>query len=167
MKTKIRFLLIVTILFLVQCKTASKKANMEQNKNKEIVARFYNEALNKGNLDLLNDLMTEDFIDHNAPPSQLQGIKGIKNFLKMVTTAYPDLNIVLEETIAEGNKVVARLTITGTQSGVFMGTIPPSNKRVKWTGIDIIEIQGDKIIGRWSERNLYSMMIQIGAIQVD
>jgi predicted ester cyclase len=145
-------------------RTPSNQIIMEQNKHKEIAARFYNEILNKGNLDLLNEVMARDFIDHNAAPDQGPGIEGFKGFVKMVTTAFPDLHIVLEDTIAEGNKVSARLTITGRQTGILMGTIPPSNKKATWTGIDILEIKEDKIAGRWSERNLLSMLKQTGAM---
>ena len=164
MKTILVFSIAIAILLFNQCQTTSNKIIMEQNKNKETVVRFYNELLNKGNLDLLNDVMTQDFIDYNATADQAPGMEGFKGLLKMVTTAFPDLHIVLEDTIAEGNKVVSRLTITGTQTGILMGTIPPSNKKATWTGIDILEIKGDKITGRWSERNLLSMMMQIGAI---
>lgn len=135
---------------------------MEKNKNKELAVRFYNDVLNKGNLDLLGNIMSEDFIDYNSAPEQPQGIEGFKQFLNMVITAFPDLQIEIEDVLAEGNKVTARLIISGIQSG-SLGTIPPSNKKAKWTGIDILEIENNKIVGRWSERNLLSLMKQIGA----
>lgn len=158
---KIFILFIFTSLFLIQCQTSEEKVIME--KNKQHVVHFYNDVLNKGDMELLNNIMSEDFIDHNAPPEQPQGIQGFKQFLKMITTAFPDLKIIIEDIFAEGNKVIARLTITGTHTG-FLGSIPPSNKIAKWTGIDILEIKNDKIVGRWNERNLLSLMKQIGAV---
>jgi steroid delta-isomerase-like uncharacterized protein len=151
------------LLLLIQCQTSEDKTDMRKNKNKELAVRFYNEALNKGNLELLNNIMSEDFIDYNSSSGQLQGLEGFKKFLNMVITAFPDLQIEIEDILAEGNKVIARLIITGNQSG-SLGKIPPSNRKAEWTGIDILEIENNKIIGRWSERNLLSMMQQIGAI---
>ena len=107
-------------------------------------------------------LYAENFIDYNSDSEQ-QGIEGFKQFLQMVSTAFPDLHIDIKDVLAEGNKVIARLNISGTQTG-NLGTFLPSNKKASWTGIDILEIKNNKITGRWSERNLLSLMKQIGAI---
>lgn len=132
------------------------------NNLKDIAYRFYNEVLNKGDLNLMPEIMAENFIDYNSDSEQ-QGIEGFKQFLQMVSTAFPDLHIDIKDVLAEGNKVIARLSISGTQTG-DLGTFPPSNKKASWTGIDILEINNSKITGRWSERNLLSLMKQIGAI---
>jgi steroid delta-isomerase-like uncharacterized protein len=154
------WLLIFSVsLIFIQCKSNEE---IKMKNVKDIAYRFYNEVLNKGDLNLLPEIMTENFIDYNSDSKQ-HGIEGFKEFLQMVSTAFPDLRIEVNDVLAENNKVTARLTISGTQTG-DLGTIPPSNKKAVWTGIDILEIKDNKIAGRWSERNLLSLMKQIGAI---
>ncbi|HYC87052.1 MAG TPA: ester cyclase [Chryseosolibacter sp.] len=135
---------------------------MQSNTNADLVKKFY-ATLNQGKTSDLDPFVAADFRDYNASPDQPKGLAGFKSFLQNIVTAYPDLSIEVLDVITENNKVVARLQITGTHSGVLMGKIQPTNKRVQWTGIDIFEINGGKITGRWSERNLLSMMIQVGA----
>lgn len=157
---KINYLWIIPLsIILIQCQSNEED---KMDNLKDIAYRFYNEVLNKGGLNLLPEIMAENFIDYNSDSEQ-QGIEGFKHFLQMVSTAFPDLHIDINEVLAEGNKVIARLSISGTQTG-NLGTIPPSNKKATWTGIDILEINNNKITGRWSERNLLSLMKQIGAI---
>lgn len=155
------FFIFAAILIFIQCQNNNDGMLIE--KNKEIAIRFYNDVLNNGALELLDDIMSGDFIDHNAGPGQLRGIGAFKDFLKRITTAFPDLQIKIEDVLADGNKVTARLSITGTQTGP-LGTIPASNIKANWTGIDILEIENGKIISRWSERNLLGLMKQIGVI---
>lgn len=82
----------------------------------------------------------------------------------MVSTAFPDVQVNVEEMIAEGDKVVIRLTVTGTHKGVLMGTIQPTGKPATWTGIDILGIKNGKIVERWSQRDLLGLMRQIGVV---
>ena len=131
---------------------------------KNIIKSFYSEIINKGNLSIINTIMSESFIDHNIPPEAPNGIEGFIQFLRMVSTAFPDIQVTVQELIAENNMVVSRLSITGTQTGILMGKIAPTNKKAVWTGIDIFKIENGKITDRWSQRDLLSMMKQIGAI---
>ena len=132
---------------------------------KTIASRFYTEVVNKGDSVAMLSIMASDFIDHYAPPTQPRGIDGFRQFLQMVATAFPDIHIEVEDLIAEGNRVVARLKATGTQTGQLMGTIPPSGKAATWSGIDILQIENGKITERWSVRDLLGMMKQIGVVK--
>ena len=136
---------------------------MEQ-ENKMIAQKFYTEIVNKADIPTMDAIMSDAFIDHNASPGTPSGIDGFRQFLKMVSTAFPDIQVTVEDLIAENDKVVSRLTITGTQTGVLMGKIAPSGKQACWTGIDILKIEDGKITERWSQRDLLSMMKQIGVI---
>ena len=135
-----------------------------EEENKILAAQFYSEVVNKGEQVAMEKIVSVNFVDHYAPPTAPQGIVGLKQFLKMVSTAFPDIQVAIEEMIAEKNKVAVRLTVTGTQTGVLMGTIPPGGKHAVWTGIDIIKVENGKITDRWVQRDLLSMMRQIGAI---
>jgi steroid delta-isomerase-like uncharacterized protein len=109
-------------------------------------------------------LISEDFIDHNAIQKQPNGIQGFKQFLTMMRTAFPDIHVKVEDIISDNDKVVVRSSISGTQTGLLMGKIPASGKHVVWNGIDIFKINDGKITDRWSQRDLFSLMEQIGAL---
>ena len=78
-------------------------------------------------------------------------------------SAFPDLKRPVEDLVAEGDKVVARWTSTGTHDGEFMG-IPPTGKRITTSGITIFRLEGGKIVEEWSESDMLGMMQQVGAV---
>ncbi len=139
-------------------------SGMSAEENKAIVRRFYEEVVNKSNLRLAEELIASNYIEHSAPPGLAPGLEGFKQFLTMIGTAFPDIHVTVEDLIAERDRVAARLTIRGTHKGKLMGTILATGKQATWTGIDIVRIAGGKIIERWSERDLLSLMQQLGAV---
>lgn len=132
--------------------------------NKAIVRRFYEEVVNNGNMTVAGELMAQDYIEHGSPAGQPSGIVGFQQFVAMVATAFPDLQVTVEDLIAEGDKVVARVTVRGTHKGTLMGSIPPTGKHATWTGIDIFQIASGKIVGRWNQRDLLGLMQRLGVI---
>jgi predicted ester cyclase len=78
-------------------------------------------------------------------------------------TAFPDMHVVVEDQIAEGDKVVSRLTIRGTLQGDFLG-IPPTGKQVSVTGIGIDRIENDKFVESWGNFDALGLMQELGAI---
>ena len=164
MKNSQIFAVLISVLFLHLNLSAQKEAMMKE-KNISIANQFYSEVINKGDTTIMKAIVAENFIDHNAAPNLPKGIEGFKQFLTMVGTAYPDINVKIEELLSDGDKVIARLTISGTQTGVLMGNIPPSGKHAVWSGIDILKIEYGIIVERWSQRDIYGMMKQIGAIK--
>ena len=160
-----KIILGITSLMFLQLNLNAQTNSIMIKRNKSIASQFYSDVINKGDTVLMKLIMPENFIDHNAAPNFPKGIEGFKQFLTMVTTAYPDVQVKVEEMIAEGDKVVVRLSVSGTQTGVLMGNIPPSGKHAVWTGIDILKIENGKITERWSQRDLLGMMKQIGAVK--
>jgi steroid delta-isomerase-like uncharacterized protein len=132
--------------------------------NKAIVTRFYHEVVNQGNLALADELMDHGYIEHGNQAAS--GLEGFKQFIANLAGAFPDLQITIEDLIAEGDKVVARVTVRATHLGTFMGDIPPSGVEVTFPGIDIFQIKDDKIVGRWNQRDLLGLMQQIGAVRL-
>jgi len=164
-----KLILIALILtpFITACQTNSKNLNTnktEEEKNEIIASQFYNDVINKGDSSVMKLIMAEDFIDHNATQKQPTGITDFKQFLKMISTAFPDIQVKVEDMISENDKVVVRITVSGTQTGLFMGKISASGKYAVWNGIDIFKIENGKITERWSQRDLLSLMRQIGAL---
>jgi steroid delta-isomerase-like uncharacterized protein len=132
-------------------------------RNKSIARRFFEEAANRGNLAVMDEVISADFVDHAAPPGTPPGVEGAKQFLSAVRTSFPDLHLTIEEMIAERDKVVVLLTVHGTHKGELKG-IPPTGKQATWKGADILRIAGGKMVERWVLRDHLGMMQQLGIL---
>ena len=84
-------------------------------------------ALNSKDLTTLESVVADDFVDHDAMPGMAADREGMINMMYMFLGAFPDLNITVNQWVAEGNLVVGAMTTSGTQTGEFMG-MPPSGK---------------------------------------
>jgi steroid delta-isomerase-like uncharacterized protein len=131
--------------------------------NKAIVRRFYEEVLNQGNLAMSDELVAADFVDHQPFPGQGPGLAGLKESLGAFRAAFPDLQYTIEDLIAEGDKVVVRATMRGTNEGSLFG-LPASGKQVTVGDIDIVRIAGGKMVEGWGITDRLSMMQQLGVI---
>ncbi len=128
-----------------------------------IARRFYEEALNGKNLDIIDEIFATNYQAH--PPGLPEPLtrEAFKQFNRMFLTGFPDLHITVEDEIAEGDKIVLRLTVRGTQQGEFMG-IPPTGKHVVWTGMSITRVANGKIVEQWGEQDLLGLLQQLGVI---
>jgi steroid delta-isomerase-like uncharacterized protein len=132
--------------------------------NKAIARRGY-EAINQNNLDALDEVVASDITDHDPAPGQAPGLEGVKQWFSSMHTAFPDFQMNVEDMIAEGDKVVARVSLSGTHHGEFMG-IDPTGNRVTITGIDILRINAEgKIVEHWGNFDDLSMMQQLGVME--
>ena len=132
--------------------------------NKALTRRFYDEVVNARNLDLIDELVSEDFVEHEEFPGlPTTGPEAPKAALGMFLAAFPDLRFTPDEMIAEGDKVVARITMSGTHEGEFMG-IPPTNKSFSIQAIDILEIRDGKAVAHWGVTDQAAMMEQLGLL---
>jgi len=129
--------------------------------NKAIGRRAFEEVWSQGKLDVIDEILTADFVGHIAGSPGIQGPESYKQFATMYRTAFPDLKFTVEDQIAEGDKVVNRWTFTGTHKGELMG-IPPTGIQV--TGIDIYRIAGGKILEAWVNGDALGMWQQLGAV---
>ena len=135
---------------------------MSLEENKALTRRFYDEVINKGNLDLIDELVSADFVEHEEFPGlPTTGPEAPKAALGMFMAAFPDLQITAGDMIAEGDKVVVQATMSGTHTGEFMG-IPPTNKSFSVPAIDIIEIRDGKATAHWGLTDQGAMMAQLG-----
>ena len=135
---------------------------MSSEANKAFVLRFYDEVINRKNLDVIDELVSEGFVDHTPFPGlPATGPESTSAVFTMFHTAFPDLHIAVDEMIAEGDKVVSRATVSGTHKGEFMG-IPPTNKSFKVLDITIVEIHDSKLLAHWGLTDETAMMQQLG-----
>jgi steroid delta-isomerase-like uncharacterized protein len=130
--------------------------------NKDVVRRSI-EALNKRDWPALDALTAPDYVDHNPLPGANPGWQGMKDALTGLADAFPDFQVSIEDMIAEGDKVVVRLTASGTHKGEFMG-IAPTNKRVTIAETIIHRIAGGKVVEEWPMADLLGFFQQLGAV---
>jgi steroid delta-isomerase-like uncharacterized protein len=134
---------------------------MSAEENKALVRRFY-EEIDKGNLDAMDELVAEDYIDHNPPPipNLAPGREGIKQAFKLFWQATPGYHRI-EDQIAEGDRVVTRLTSFGKHEG-DLPSAPATGNEMKMTSITIHRIENGKLAEKWSEKDMISLLQQIG-----
>ena len=136
---------------------------MTPQENKMLVRRFY-EEIDKGNLDAMDQFVAEDYLDHNPPPfpGLSPGREGLKQAFKIFWEATPGYHHI-EEQIAEGDKVVTRLTSYGKHEGDLPGA-PRTGNDLKLTSITIHRIADGKLVEKWGEKDVLSLLIQIGVM---
>lgn len=127
-----------------------------------VVRRFYAEVVNQGSEAAAGELLSPDMLDHGVPEGFPPGRAGFLRFAGMLRSAFPDLQVSVDDLIVEGDRVAARVTVRGTHQGVLLGRLPATGRSAVWTGIDIFKIAGGRIVERWNERNLLSLLRQLG-----
>jgi predicted ester cyclase len=140
-----------------------KKAPMSLEENKAVVRRFY-EEIDKGNLEVLDELIAEDYLDHGHPlfPGLPSGLEGLKQAFKIFQEATPGYHRI-EDQIAEGDKVVTRLTSIGKHEGDLPGA-PRTGNDMETTSITIHRIANGKLVEKWSEKDMIRLLQQIGVM---
>jgi steroid delta-isomerase-like uncharacterized protein len=137
---------------------------VQPEENKAVVRRFLEEIFNEGNLDAADELFAPDYVLHDpAVPEEVRGPEGVKRYVSMYRSAYPDTHIAIEDQIAEGDKVVTRWTGQGTHEGELMG-IPPTGERVTVAGIQFDRVSGGRIEETWVIYDALGMMQQLGVV---
>ena len=121
---------------------------MSVEKNKALARRYQEEVWGKGSLDLIDELLAADFVDHSLPAGMDPSFAGAKRAVQGALNAFPDGQWTVEDVIAEGEKVVLRWKMDATHEHEFRG-IAPVGKPVTVTGITILRIVGGKIVERW------------------
>jgi len=132
--------------------------------NKAIFRRQEEELFTQGNLAAADELYAPDYVGHDpSNPEDIRGLDAAKQAAADYRNAFPDLRVTVEDVIAEGDKVAARLRFRGTHRGELDG-IAPTGRRVDCTGIVISRMEGGKIAEDWANFDDLGMMEQLGAI---
>jgi len=138
---------------------------MSSEESKVIVRRFWG-VWEEGNIDLVDELLAPDYVNHSpATPDQPTDPEGIKAVVGMFRGAMPDLRVIIEDMIAEGDKVVVRYTIEGTHEGELFG-VPPTGQRLSIKSISVERVSDGKIREHWRITDSLDMMQQLGVIPV-
>lgn len=135
---------------------------MTAEQNKQHYRRFIQEIFNDGHLDRLSEFAAPDYVVREAPPSTPAGPEGIAQIVTMFRTGFPDLNIVIEELIGEGDWIAARATTHGTHKGMIFG-IAPTGRKIAVSGLTMVRIVDGKLKESWVKNDVPSLMNQLGA----
>jgi steroid delta-isomerase-like uncharacterized protein len=134
-----------------------------EDEKKIVYRRFVEEVINGGNVDLVPELFSEQYVDHSAPPRSPGGLEGVKMIPMIFRGAFPDLHFEIEEMVAEGDIVATRVTGSGTNDGPFMG-MPPTGRHATWASMGFFRVADGKIAEHWGVPDLLGLLTQLGAI---
>ena len=134
---------------------------------KAFIRRWFEEVWNKGREEAIDEMFAEDGVayglaDETGAP--LRGASGFKPFFRNFRGAFPDIEVTVEDTIAEGDRVAARCTVRATHAGDTLG-MAATQKPMEITGICIVRISDGKIVEAWNNFDFMSMFQQLGASQ--
>ena len=128
--------------------------------NKTLYRRIVEEVWNSGNLEVVDEFIATNCIFH-AFDKDLKGPEQFRQYAEELLTVFPDIHFIIEDLIAERDRVVSHWTLTGTQKGKFM-EIPATNKSIKFQGASILHIAGGKVVELWAYWDRFSVMKQLG-----
>jgi steroid delta-isomerase-like uncharacterized protein len=132
--------------------------------NKAIARRWSEELWGRANLAVADEIAAPDYVRHESgAPFQARGPEGVKRLVSMLRAMLPDLRIVVEDVIAEGDKVVSRYTSVATDTEGFMGR-PPTGKVIRTPAIQIFRFSGGKIVESWAVRDDLKTLRQLGHV---
>ncbi|HEX9416896.1 MAG TPA: ester cyclase [Gaiellaceae bacterium] len=134
--------------------------------NKQLVQTFYEEVINGGDVDKIDELVSEDFVEHEEFPGISPDRDGVKDFFRLLRSAFPDVHFTPEDVISDGELVASRFTMTGTHEGEFMG-VPSSGRQVTVSGIDIIRVRDGKCVEHWGQFDALGLLQQLGALAAE
>lgn len=141
--------------------TPTRTYSTQADAKKNLVMKFY-EAFNTGKTALLDEALASNWLDHPIAPGQKPGLAGAKQVVVSFRTAFPNLRATIEDVVIQGDLVVVRTTIRGTQQGEFLGVLA-TGRPVKFMAIDIHRIANKRIVETWHVEELLSVVQQLGA----
>jgi len=131
--------------------------------NKALARRIPEEIWSKGDMAAADVILAADFVNHNPafdhPPTR----DGYKQTVTQFRAAFPDLNMTVEDVLAEGDKAVVRFRARGTQLGPF-GAFPASGRSIEFTGTGTMRVRDGQILELWVNGDLLGLMQQLGAV---
>ena len=133
---------------------------MSTEENKAKARRIIEEAVNKGNLAVVDEIMAPNYVYHR-PTGDVKGPEGIKQFFTMLRTAFPDVNVTIEDMVAEGDMVAYRFMLKGTFKGEMMG-IPPTGGQIAFPEAHFLRFEDGKEVDEVPYFDSLTMFHQMG-----
>jgi steroid delta-isomerase-like uncharacterized protein len=155
--------LLFAVLLVVSGCGSTQEITLEE-RNKVLVHRMNEEVWNKGNLEILDELFSQDFVRHFLPNgSDTKGLDQFRDHISSHRKAFPDWAEDIKLIVAEGNLVATQFTSTGTNDGSFLGN-PPTGKQIHINEMSIYRIVDGKIVEQWLIPDLLSLNRQLGLV---
>lgn len=139
----------------------SLEENRMSSEDYKALGRRLVEAVNTGNLAIIDEVFASGYVDKNPFPGTTPDREGVKQGLKQFRAAFPDFRYTIEDEITAGDKLVQRLTARGTQKGEFQG-VPATGKQAVWSEIHIVRLVNGKVVEHWGIEDQLGMMQQLG-----
>ena len=137
---------------------------MSPQEMKLCVRRLAEEVFTQGDLAVIDELVADDYVDHVPVLPEGSGLAGLKGWVTTLRRTFPDLHLIVEDEIAEVDRVVSRITVHGTHAGELLG-IAPTGRQVTFGLIDINRVGSDgRIVEHWAVVDTLSLLVQLGAL---
>jgi len=130
---------------------------------KALAQRFYDEVMGKGSLEAVDEIIADDFVEHEAMPGLTPGKDGLKQWVTMMRGAFPDLQVEVVSMAADGDEVWAQVIARGTHKGPFMD-IPATGNSIEMAMFDRIRLRDGQAVEHWGVAQDLAMMQQLGVI---
>ncbi|HEV8603549.1 MAG TPA: ester cyclase [Gaiellaceae bacterium] len=130
---------------------------------KAVYQRFVEEVINEGNVEVIPELFSSDYVDRTRPPGAPEGLAGVKMIPQMFRGAFPDVHFTIEDMVSEGDTVATSVTGRGTHQGPFLG-IEPTGRQAAWASMGFFRVEDGKIAEHWGVPDLLTLMMQLGVI---
>ena len=141
---------------------------MSLEENKAVVRRHYEELFNRRNLAIAAEITSPDYVEHGVAAMRTtreetspDPVEGLRNTVRWLTAAFPDLYITVDDLIAEGDKVFAHITMRGTHEGKFQG-IAPTGRTFEARAMHLFRVRDGKAVEHWAVREDLPMLLQLG-----
>ena len=134
-----------------------------------LLHRWFNEVWNKKREEAIDEMLTEETVHHGLGGTEnvdVRGVENFKNFFRGFISVFPDLNVMVEEVVKDGDRLSARYTVRGTHTGEGLG-IAPTNREVEFTGMGIGTVRDGKFVEVWNEVDFMKMYSQLGALSLN
>ncbi len=136
---------------------------MSVEENKANYRRITEEIWIKGNIALVDELFAPNYVNHDPMAPEVRDLDGFKQYIVSTRTAFPDMDVTLDDLIAEGDKVAGRWTFTGTHKAEW-GGIPATGKQVTMTGMTISRFVDGKTVENWWSLDSLGLLQQLGVV---
>lgn len=134
-----------------------------------LLHRWFDEVWNEKREQTIDEMMTDETVHHGlggAEGDAVRGIEDFKNFHRSFLQIFPDIQVTVEDVVADGEKIAARYTARGTHAGDGLG-IAPTNQKVEFTGAGICKVKEGKFVEVWNEIDFMKMYSQLGVLRLD
>lgn len=129
--------------------------------NRCLIERYYYELWNEWRFDLANQLLSPSVRFHGSVGVSVEGVEGFRGYMRLIQAAFPDFHNTIEEMVAEGDRVAARLTYHGTHRGVIFG-VQPTGRTIQYDGLALFRISDGKVAEGYVLGNVIHLLVQLG-----